>query len=280
MTYPSSTLKVGDANDLVVKVKALLRSQGLWDGTSNNQFGPKLKAVTAYFQSTHVGPDGKHLEADGVIGEKTWWALYNPSGLPQKSHIDSAPSSADGFYGDLSQARKDFINVLLEEHRSGVAEIPDGSNGGDGVEKYLAGYGNVPWCSLCVSWAFRRSSGAYPFGQCQAHVQTFWQRAKEKGMAKLKSKYKPMPGDLMVWVFSGGTGHISAVVGTNANVSVVNTIGGNEGNRVKLGTRTIADEAKCVGFINLFGDSPEQHSWTKELFSAATVPVVTHDGSR
>jgi hypothetical protein len=264
--YP--VLQRGDQNEHVVTLKSILRSQGLWDGTSNNVFGPKLHGAVQYFQNTHIGPDGEYLDDDGVVGEDTWWALHHPSGKEQRSNI-LVPDSTAGFYGNLAKSRKDLIRLLFKEHAAGVREIPDGSNRGDGVDKYIAGIGPAPWCNLLQSWAWKEVTGGWPLGRRQAHVQTFWNLARQAGVAFPKASYSPVPGDFLVWRFADGTGHISCAVATNLEGSKVNTIGGNEGNRVKLGLRVIEQEPRLAGYINLHGDANAPKRWTKTLFSSA-----------
>lgn len=274
----TSEVKIGDEGPLVQRIKAILRSQGAWNGTDSNQFGPKLKEAVQYFQSTHIGPDGDFLIIDGVVGDATWWALENPSGSLQKSGLEAVTPS--GFYGNLVASRKNFLKKLFAEHALGVAEIPDGSNSGDGVDKYIQGYGPVFWCCLFQSWAWKEASGQWPLRERQAHVQTFWNSCMDRGMAFTKDKYSPVPGDMMVWKFSGGTGHISSVVSTSENGQVFNTIGGNEGNRVKLGIREIMSEPKCVGFINLHGDLAQSKKWTKRIFQTAQDSPFNNQNTR
>jgi hypothetical protein len=136
-----------------------------------------------------------------------------------------------------------------------VHEIPDGSNGGDGVEKYIVGYGNVPWCALFQSWVWKESHGDWPKGHREASVQEWWRKAVAGGYAKkIGSGYKPIPGDLLMYLFGGGTGHVTAIVAVDADGYEVNTIGGNESNKVKLGYRNLNEEQSIAGFVNLHGD--------------------------
>jgi hypothetical protein len=271
-------LKEGSNGLVVTKVKAILQSQGLWNGTTSPQFGPKLKAAVQYFQSTHLAEDGQYLDDDGVVGPDTWWALYNPSGPAQRSYINQPDTK--GFYGNLVSSRKAQLKILFAEHKNGTAEIPDGSNGGDGVEKFIQGYGHVPWCALFQSWAWKEATGQWPLRARQASVQDFWESAVDRGVGFAKANYSPVPGDLMVWKFSGGTGHISAIVSTNLDGSVFNTIGGNEGNRVKLGKRVLADEPRCVGFINLHNDLAIPKKWTKSIFESGAEPKLDDKSTR
>ena len=248
-------LKIGDNDPSVSQVKEILRGQGFWTGSESSVFGPKLKAAVQYFQSTHLGPDGVYLVADGEVGPKTWWALNNPSGKAQESGLIISAGWHKAYENAISDDRKKFIATLSSEHRAGVREIPDGSNQGDGVDKYVVGFDSPPWCALFQSGAYKMTFGEWPKGKREAHVQTWLKKAKDGGYFVSKSSI-PVPGNLAVWTFNRGTGHISAVVAKSNRGKTFNSIGGNEGNRVKLGFRGV-DEKNFAGYIDLFGDSAE-----------------------
>lgn len=274
-------LTEGVFKDEVATLKSLLRSQGGWDGTTSKQFGPKLKEAVRYFQSTHIGSDGKFLESDGVVGPDTWWALYNPSGSAQKSGIvppkEEDPHSAyERRYGRLSTHRRAFISAAFSEHAKNVHEIPDGSNQGGEVDKYIKGFGPAPWCALFVNWLFFLVEGRYPNNVRQAHVQTGIAEAKRAGRFFKRGHHDPAPGDLGVWAFPGGSGHVSVCVAVSEDSERLNTIGGNEGNRVKLGLRTLDDEPSLAGFIDLFGDS-ETAMFARGLLKAGESGALTSE---
>jgi hypothetical protein len=245
------TLKAGDKGDNVKLLQRLLASQGSFDGAIGGTFGPLTKKAVAYFQMTHLGPNGKPLEVDGDVGKNTWWALMNPTGKPQRSGIVAAVPD------QLFDARAKVLTVAVAEHKKEVHEIPDGSNWGGEVIKYLkaAGIGANAWCGCFWSWAHKEGLASFPMGQAQPHVQTAWNRAKSKGYAKPKAGYSPIPGDAFVYTFSGGTGHIGFVLSVDSATKArrFNTIEGNCGNRVKCGVRKVEDSS-LVGFINVFGD--------------------------
>lgn len=272
-------LRRGDSNRDVINLKALLRSQGFWEGTSSDVFGPQLEAAVKYFQSTHLDSSGSFLKTDGVVGEKTWWALENPVGAAQRSNLVGTTQFVQG----LVPTRVKLIEVVLAEHKLDVREIPTGSNGGGRVDTYTAGFGRAPWCALFCSWAWKEVSGHWPGGVRRAHVQSWWKAARQDGTGFTKSTYKPIPGDLAVWAFSGGTGHISVVVAVDPNDRmVVNTVGGNEGDRLKLGLRRLQNEANLVGFINLHGDTKTglDIQFKRGLFTSGSSGPITLTGSR
>jgi hypothetical protein len=268
----------------VPRLKAMLRSQGFWDGSNSQAFGPLLDVQVRAFQTAHLGPDGQYLLADGVVGAKTWWALYHPSGEAQRSHI--VPVTAGNTtefqrrFGMLSQQRQAFIRLAFQEHAAGVREIPDGSNQGDGVDKYIAGFGPAPWCALFVSWLFRQVTGRWPNNRRHAHVQTGWNEAIRLGRVFTGKDRLPLPGDLPIWHFTRGRGHVSVLVASDARCQLMNTIGGNEGNRVKLGRRTLSRERELVGFIDLFGERQGERDVVRQLLFEGDTGSLTAGGSR
>lgn len=254
-------LELGDRRPEVIIAKSILASQGFWTGDKSNYFDERFRNAVVAFQGSHVGPDGKPLQAPGAIGPKTWWALYNPSGEAQRSHLVQVHSLETTL---PNTARADYITRLVQLWKTGVQEIPDGSNWGDGVSTVLRNAGGPrPWCMHLVCHAHKLATGHYPFGADHGLVSAFWREAKARGLAHEKgSGYKPRPGDCGVTLYrskSGklnGTGHIWTAIAFEAGTSRYNHIGGNEGNRLKLGIRTTRDES-LFGWIDLFNDGAE-----------------------
>ncbi len=245
------TLKAGDNGEEVSVLQSLLRSHGHFDGAVKGNFGPLTQKAVVYFQMTHLGPKGLPLEVDGVVGADTWWALENASGKSQSHGLSALVP------GGLSGIRTKLVTGAAAEHAKRVAEQPDGSNWGERVSYYLktCGLGPAPWCGCYVSTAHKDALGAFPLGAPQPHVQTFMQRAKKAGVFYPKSKYSPIPGDIFIYAYAGGTGHTGFVASVDSATKAqrFNTNEGNCGNRVKFGIRSIA-EPTLVGFINLWGD--------------------------
>ena len=112
--------QINDINSYVSKIKALLRSQGFWKGSDSEVFGPKLEQAVKYFQSTHIGKNKRYLDTDGIVGQNTWWALYNPSGEAQRNHIEI--TNITDRYANLSESRRKQLAVLFSEYSSGIHE--------------------------------------------------------------------------------------------------------------------------------------------------------------
>lgn len=245
-------IKMGDSGDAVKVLQSLLRSQGHFEGVIKGNFGPLTKKSVIYFQMTHLGPQGLPLDVDGEVGPDTWWALKNPSGKLQSHGFTAFVPSG------LSDARRKLLEWAAAEHANGAAEDPDGSNWGGRVSYYLekCHLGPAPWCGCYVSTGHKDALGDFPLGKPQPHVQTFMQRAKKSGIFHPKSKYSPIPGDIFIYTFSGGTGHTGFVASVDSCTKAqrFNTNEGNCANRVKFGVRSVEDEA-LVGFINIWGDN-------------------------
>lgn len=255
-------LKPGKRHKDVLALKSILRSQGYTITDASDLYDEQTANEVQVFQAQHLDISGAYLKPDRLVGEKTWWALENASGEAQRSKIKGGTVR-----GGLSEVRRSVLRFAEDEWRNGTREIPDGSNRGDGVEKFIVGYGAVAWCALSASWIVKQGSGSWPMGKREGGVLNLWTRAEEQGKARtLASGYKPVPGDLMVILnrfTSGpkkgkrtGTGHVSIVAAVDEKNYWFNTYGGNEGNRFKLGLRNM-DQENLVGFINLFGNDSE-----------------------
>lgn len=257
-------LKYGDTGKDVKILQSLLQSQGYFNAYTGGNFKTLTRTAVVYWQQTHLGPDGKFLEPDGVVGPKTWWSLFNPVGAPQKSNIKGKVVSG------LGEERKKFLEVALHEHEIGVKEIPDGSNWGDGVTKYLEGIGAAFWCAYFVSWCHKEAFSAYPLNTRHGHCLTFWRAAQKAGVAKSKKSYEPIPGDIFIMLYKTSSGNLSGAGHTGIVLSVApdgksfNTIEGNAGNRVKVGVRDIS-QGTLEGFISLH---PQEGKYEKKLFAS------------
>ena len=161
----------------VAHLQNLLSSQGYFkdrippDGIFENVTHENV----VMFQLQHVDEKGIPLEADGVVGKKTWWALENPSGEAQRNHFQ--PVIPDG----LTIKRRQLLELIYEEHSKPVFEVPDGSNRSYDIDSYW-GQTNViglPWCCAFVSWALNEILGVFPIeGKHHLGVQKMWRAAR------------------------------------------------------------------------------------------------------
>jgi hypothetical protein len=190
---------------------------------------------------------------------ETWWALRNPSGDPQRSNLD--PRIPRG----VSAQRRALLQLCVREHRTGVREIPDGANYGDGVSKYLDAVGKSPaigpafWCMYTVSFLHNESTGEWPLGARYGGVHSFYKAAQKAGLAFDKNSGRlPLPGDVFIMLYGSSkspqrSGHTGFVGSLSKSGKSFNTWAGNEGNRFKYGVRNM-DQGTLVGFVSMFGE--------------------------
>ncbi|MCC6883172.1 MAG: hypothetical protein IT576_13555 [Verrucomicrobiales bacterium] len=269
-------LRYGMSGADVKALQALLKDQGFFDGDPRGNFLEKTLAGVNYFQNTHIGRDGNFLEADGVVGGKTWWSLHNPSGSAQRNHIEPQPATVE------DSPRIDVLKFLQRLYAKGVREIPDGSNWGDGVETIIRACGfseGIAWCLALQSYADLETFGDGPLGGMPVHCATFWNEATRWGRAFRKENYQPLPGDIGIYNYGNprakslsGPGHAVRVAAVSYDGSKFNTFAGNEGNRLKYGLRRTS-EASLVGFVNLFHDEKVRPKFRPGVTDAPEIPL-------
>ena len=254
-----STLRVGSYGAEVVRLKQILASQGMWSSTRiGKRFGPKTKGAVQYFQSTHLGPTGEPLDVDGRVGTDTWWALERPTGAPQRSHLPG-----DKIPRGIGKGRASILTVFLAQH--GIKEIPNGSNRGSrprgGVDKFTPpwsrkGWKGPAWCCFSLFWCIKEALGIYVLGRRHGSCHKAVKEAKAKGLWRPnRDGFVPVPGMAFVILRPNGTGHIGLTYRVSRNGLVINTVAGNEGNRVKVGKRRLDDDS-IAGFIDFCPHEP------------------------
>jgi len=261
-------VKFGDSGAQVNEVQSILAAQGFWSGEATGSFDTATRDAVTYFQQSHLGPYAEFLEVDGVVGPNTWWALRNPVGDSQRSNISSEPSGTGVpriIPAGLTPLRIEQLKIVVAEH--GVKEVPNGSNWGP-VKKY-GGLKGKPWCCWFWSWGNKRAFGSYTLGKKVGRCMTAWNRAKDRELAHHKGDYIPIPGDAFVMLYRNGKdeftgrGHIGYVLRTkveSGRATVINTVEGNSGNRVKIGRRKLKSR-DIVGFINPFPPEEQPTGW-------------------
>lgn len=229
----------------VIRLQRLLRANGYFADANPPRgiFDQLTHDEVVVFQTQHLDRDGQPLAADGVVGRKTWWALDNPSGEAQRSHL--APRIVEG----LSDPRRNLLELVYEEHAKPVFEDPDGSNRSPHIDQYWGPTGviGLPWCCAFVSWALHKVLGEYPIGgRHHLGVQNMWRQARRDGLGSSE----PKPGDVFIQIKSGGKGHTGFVVAVSPDGRHIYTGEGNCGNRLKIGKRrrdTIDHYIDCLG---------------------------------
>jgi peptidoglycan hydrolase-like protein with peptidoglycan-binding domain len=280
------TLRHGMKGEDVKLVQQILQREGYFNGTPLGNFKGITRDALKHFQGTHIGKDGEFLKADGVVGPITWWALHNPNGSAQRSFI-VPPAKATSVQADSTE-RDNVLRFLYARHRTGVQEVPGGSNYGDGVTACVNACGftyGIYWCLAEQSYAEKEANGKAPLGAMHVHCSTFWNEANKRGMAHPKDGYIPIPGDIAIYNYSGGlrsgnrlvgAGHAARVVRVSETGNSYNMIEGNVGNRLKLSVRN-RSESTLVGFVNLYHDEENRPHYQTGLSAAPTVVATLAD---
>ena len=183
---------------------------------------------------------------DGLIGRRTWQALFGPATVGGKTDPDGPAA------GSLAAT---VLRVAAGE--CGVREDPSGSNSGPEVDGYLASLGLPPgksWCAAFLYWCFdeaaRRRHVANPLPRTGC-VLELWAAAQSAhagivGATAVKDPRLVTPGMVFCLDCGRGRGHAGLVAGL-ADGRLV-TIEGNTGTGVCRQTaRTLADIN--LGFI-------------------------------
>lgn len=260
--YP--LLKKGSNGSYVKILQEQLQRNGFYKGPVDGDFGQNTHDAVVYYQQTHLGENKKPLTVDGIVGTKTWWAIFNPiakTPIPKTSNL--IPSG-------ISEQRTKVLEKALIELKKPVKEIPDGSNWGPDVKKYLefCGIGPAYWCAAFVNWVVNEGLGFVPWKSKIAHVATLFNKGKEYNFSyKLSTGYKPRPGDLFIMVYESGSGHIGIILRVSEDGSELNVIEGNSGNRVALRTRDVGKNHH-IGYMNIYGDEKEPYTFEKGLVSS------------
>jgi hypothetical protein len=230
-------VKQGDTGLAVGRVQQALSEAGYAIPPSENTAQlfdvGTLDAVRA-FQASHLGPDSKPLVTDGVVGDKTWWALQHPGGADA--------FIADGWKFDASTVRDAVKPALVAAAAQiSVHEDPDGSNDGPLVRQFtMPGFIGDPWCALFTSWAFTHLIGGSPFGRI-ASTWALYEWADAHGLI-LPAAAIPQAGDIFVVLHGVRTdpnhrGHTGMLCGGDLGGGNFPTIAGNESNAVRGGIR-------------------------------------------
>lgn len=238
-------LSIGDKGAEVGVLRQNLIEQGFdCDGNvANDDFGPATESAVKLFQACHIGPDGRNLTVDGIVGSATWWALDHSSGSDQHQPITDMPVQTAS--NPIAAAA---LASALAELNKDVHEIPDGSNRGPEIDLYtgMAGrpippYGPL-WCAYFVSWNFAKTRPS-PFGRiggaqmialwCQKHIPD-------------SIRNTPICGD--IGIIANGQVHGHAVHVQAALNENVWTVEGNSGNAIRAKKRLVTEFKWFVNF--------------------------------
>lgn len=268
--------KIGMIGPEINHLQTVLVGQGFDPGPISGIFTPATQAAVIQFQQRHLDDEGRWLAPDGEVGPRTWWALEHPSGVAQKSNLGAVAKNAgmDLIPKGLTPKRHALCAFEVGLWEANVHEVPDGSNGGDGVDRINGGR-HDQWCMETQQFALEEVLHFNPFGQRGASCYYTMMTAKRLGFWRpLNSAYIAIPGDIFVMLhdLGGGysPGHTGMKLRGSENGAVFNTIAGNEGNRIKLGLRWISQKG-LAGWINVFGPEEQPVAWERGVVVAQAV---------
>ena len=253
---------------IVQQIQTQLHNSGFDNVPQSGIYERETYIALRAFQASHNDASGQPLTVDGIIGAKTWQALFNPS-----SPLVHPPSSP------LQIKAIEYASIEV-----GAVESPLGSNRGPRVEQYLKSVNcpvGSPWCAAFVYWCFAQAA----FYHCTinplpktAHCLTHWHTTNGHRIpstdalpARLpSSEALPVPipspfgggsgwgslikpGSIFIINHGGGKGHTGII--TQINGHTITTIEGNtnhnhsrEGIGVFQHTRQLSEIN--TGFIN------------------------------
>lgn len=233
-------IRKGDTGLAVGRVQQALVEAGYAVPPAENTqqlFGDGTYDAVRAFQASHLGPAGKPLGEDGIVGDETWWALQHPGG--------TVSYTTAGWLYNPNDARDEVRPALDAAYQQiGVHEDPDGSNDGPLVRQFTdPGFIGSPWCALFASWAFAKLPGGSPFGRI-AGTWALYNWAQDKGLI-VPTSAPVLPGDIGV-ILRGDAhdpnhrGHVMPICADLGNGRLA-TIAGNESNAVRGGVRYRSD---------------------------------------
>lgn len=255
-------------------LQQILMDQGYSREAPTGSFLRQTFESVVFFQQTHIGKDGNFLNVDGVVGERTKWAINNPSGDAQRSFIKAEIPAG------LGPTRREVLELAVAEYNNDVAEDPDGSCWGSGIDKY-GGTPGSPWACFFWSWCVSQKDGRFPLRAKFGQTKSAWHRAKALDKAHDKNGYCPIPGDACIihTQINGkfvGKGHIGIVLRVEMQDGVatrINTIEGKFGNRLKVAVRDLSDR-NLIGFINQYPEDEQQLNFESGVFETGSAAAV------
>lgn len=221
-------------------------------GKADGDFGDNTANAVKLFQARAVDEAGNPLEVDGVVGPRTWRALF---GQPSAEEFPDLTPAAGSLSAEV---------VRIAGTQVGVREQPLGSNRGPEVDAYLdrvdPGLRGNAWCVAFLYWchdeAASRHGKANPMPRT-AGVHRHWQLAPGAPGSLVVSAAEAAsdptlvrPGMIFHIDTGGGLGHAGLVVDVQGQTLV--TVEGNTsdgGSREGIGV--FIRRSRRIGQINL-----------------------------
>lgn len=218
-------LKLGMAGDDVKKLQVALVAAG-YNILADGKFGMTTRNAVVAVQIAGRDTTGKSLLPDGVVGQKTWSALFGWD----RQHLEKV----------TGEFQNSLVEVALKYFQLGVTEDLDKNGLGKNTGKYINDWIKFcgleppqPWCAAAVcSWldeARKSEKLNIDLPHTASAADLFeWFSESRVHTGKLISDIIPVKGDIGFIYFStlGRIGHTFVIVDV-PSADTVTTIEGN-----------------------------------------------------
>lgn len=233
-------VRSGSHGSAVLKVQKELKAAGVSPGPLDGDFGSKTRAAVMTYQRKH------HLAVDGVVGNKTWYALTHDAFKPG-SKPGTKPTKPGTKPGPVTQPGgrpSTKVQKLLAEARKHLG-FHEGSGNKNPFSRAL---GRPPeaWCADFVSYCAKKAG----LHVNTASAQMVAEQIKKQG--GWKGRHNPQPGDAVTFRWDGSHGwadHVGMVerVFKRGGKTYIQTIEGNSSDSVRRKTY-LASSSVINGF--------------------------------
>ena len=211
--YPGKALRHGSSGAEVERVQRRLLALGITVvGAPDGDFGDKTEWGVRLLQTRSEDAEGEPLEVDGIVGPRTWAALFG-------SHAIGADEPSAPAAGLAAAA------LAVARGQVGVREQPPGSNRGPQVDVYVSNVGpgllGQPWCMAFVYWCFTQAANQLGIANTAprtASVIASWRKAPHVAGARIvtaaearRDPARVTPGMVFYIETGGGHGHTGFV---------------------------------------------------------------------
>ena len=237
--YAGTPIRAGSIDGVTInKIQKSLERAGI-GGLTRDRFDAAMTSAVKLYQSRTVDQSGAPLQIDGIVGRFTWTALFGAQPVVAGSTLSLLPAQL----------------LSVASSQIGVMETAGQANRGPQVDVYLRTAGiakpagnrpeGYPWCQAFIYWCFEQAAEAIDRDNPSpktAGVLEHWHStipgvARISRIAALAKPSMVSQGQLMVFDFGSGLGHIAIVESIYSDGRVV-TVEGNtnpEANREGLG---------------------------------------------
>lgn len=245
-----------DPNAEAIQVR--LKTLGINPGTIDADFGEHTEHAVRLFQARSADETGEPLEVDGIVGPKTWAALFAPGANPMPMPMPMPPPPTKSSLIDT------LLDIAAEE--VGEREQPAGSNRGPKVDQYIRSIGfdptrdSYPWCMCFVYWCFVQAaqrSGTSNLVPKTGGVHDAWNKSHNNPsvttISSASAQRNPaqiVPG-MVFYINTGGSRGHTGIVVANVNGRLETIEGNTNDNGSREGIGVFRRTRRRIVDINL-----------------------------